>query len=207
MWVDNNTQEVKTFRQILAENPNVMFPDGRTAEKEAALPNNIMHYTKCVAVNMPAPSTPLVKVVALPSVLISGLYVQQWGEEDKYQTLAEYKLYVSSKVNQTLDTLFWSDHPYNGTSVQFRNSEDRSNLTNLRQFADAGAPVQLILADNSIATIQPSDFIMLTNTIMSSRSALRIYARQLKNAVLAASTIEELNAVDIETGWPSIIPI
>lgn len=105
-------------------------------------------------------------------------------------------------INARRDALFWSDFPYESvsagvTAVQMTTQFDRSTLSDLRQFAAAGYPVQLILKNNVIEDFTGAAFVTLTNAIMVEKSDIRLQARVLKDAIALAGDITELQAIDL----------
>lgn len=126
------------------------------------------------------------------------------------KTLDEQKEEIKNTINSIRDERFWSNVVYGQTSVQFRDSEDRDNITNLAQKADRlvrdntpTVTVPLILEDDSIAQIEAGDFVTLSDSIMSLKAGTRVFARVLKNRVRDAANQTALHAIDIDQGWPS----
>jgi len=109
-----------------------------------------------------------------------------------------------AEVDELREEKFWINYPYGSTFVQFRNNTDQLRLTNLRQFADSGYPVPLILEDNTVINFTPANFIALSSAIMSNKSEINIVARNIKNSILAAVDSAELDAIDITVGWPVV---
>lgn len=206
---NRTTAEILTGIQIKRLNPNVSFAPNTFSD---------LGYDAVKSTPKPEPTTDL-KVVYSDGVVqdSDGNWIESWAEADKFSgtNKADQELaYLAQKkidlINEKRDLLFWANVPYGGTSVQFRDAEDRTTITNLAQKADrlvaAGTPtatVPLILEDDSIAQIEASDFVTLSDNIMALKAGIRVYARTLKNSVLAATTETALNAIDHEAGWPS----
>lgn len=108
------------------------------------------------------------------------------------------------RVDIIASNLFYSGHPYNGKVIQFRNEFDRANLQDMRHHAVAGNDVYLIMEDNTTEVITPAEFITVTDTMFQYRSTVRQFARTLKNTIEQATTFEELYAIDVESGWPTL---
>jgi hypothetical protein len=150
------------------------------------------------------------KVNGVDVLLSDAENSQRGAEEAQFNTLDAQKARVVDAINKIRDEKFWSNVPYLGTTVQFRNAQDRTTIGDLSSKSDrlvaAGTPtawVPLILEDDTIAQIEASDFVTLSNSIMALKSGINVYARTLKNSVLAAGTETALNAIDINAGWPS----
>lgn len=105
-------------------------------------------------------------------------------------------------INARRQTLFWSDVPYGDSAIQFRDAEDQMNLTNLQIAALSGVDVEVILADNSKAQITAAEYSALYSETLVKKSAIRLHARTLKDAVLACTTIADIEAIDLDSGWP-----
>jgi hypothetical protein len=68
-----------------------------------------------------------------------------------------------------------------------------------------GQPFSLDWAchDNSILPLDANGMMGMPVALALHANALHQHSRELKTAIEAASTIAELEALDIETGWPA----
>ena len=101
--------------------------------------------------------------------------------------------------------------------IQSRQS-DRENVMGLAQAAQgaimAGSqpgdlrwitPSQdfgFITADNTIIALDARDMLSMYEQGLGFKAAATFHARDLKNAVLACQTDEEISALDLTSGWP-----
>lgn len=119
--------------------------------------------------------------------------------------VAEAAEKVCEQINKMRDAIFYQSVPIPNSehSLQFRGSKDFERLSTLRDaIRDGATEVQVIVESNDMPVIPADDFVAAWQAGVVRNSAASLNARTLKNEVLAASTVAEVNAVDITTGWP-----
>lgn len=112
---------------------------------------------------------------------------------------------ICAEINRKRDEIFFAgvDIPNTEHSLQFRGMDDFMRLSTLMDAIRDGAPsVQVIVESNEMPSIDAADFTAAWQAGMQRNSQASLNARNLKNQVIAASSISAQNAIDIEYGWP-----
>lgn len=116
---------------------------------------------------------------------------------------------VLSQINAKRDAVEQGTFTYLGKQID-------SDPVSVQRIAVAAATAQMALAanapyalnwscaDNSQLELDAMGVLGMMQALGSHGLATHLHARGLKTAVLAATTVEQVIAVDIETGWLSI---
>lgn len=134
----------------------------------------------------------------------------------KYGTVVEFTLPVMhveniianivSKINNKRDELESSGFVYNGKIFQSNQlSVIRINNTALVAItAGSNFTIKWTAADNSEMEMNAQQILEFQKALVVHADQLHEYAKSLKTLVSAAATVDEVNSVDIETGWPAL---
>ena len=141
---------------------------------------------------------------------IGDTYDPDTGTFSSVQSLEEQKAELTKQVNARALEIRWSPVPFTrtvqggddiSTAVQFRGPDDFINLSALKNAIDNGATeVTVIMEDNNVYTLTAAEFNTMWGAGLYRNQLAAVNARNLKNAIDAAETVEDLPGV--ETGWP-----
>ena len=113
------------------------------------------------------------------------------------------------QVNSRRDAVFYSPMAFKTTELEFRGQKDFERLAPMKMAATdliaAGNPngiLQIIMADDQIHDVTAQEFSDLWTAGVGRNSSASLNARSLKNSLLACETVAELNAIDLDAGWP-----
>ena len=126
-----------------------------------------------------------------------------------------------ANINSMRDALIEGGFDYAKDSSTYRiqtRPSDRENITTLGQMATLavmsgvevgdldwlgnGQPFVFLTADNQVLPMDAHDMMSMFRQAMAFKSAATFNARSLKDAVLAATTDQEVSAIDLNAGWP-----
>lgn len=135
---------------------------------------------------------------------------QSWlvGPTDPSERTAAIKEWRRNEINKTRDDLELQGFPYMG---KWFDSDQRSanRIFGAVQAAQAaaavGAPFEVnwTTADGSVVTLDAMGTMGVPVAMATQANALHQYAAALKILVEDAETEAEIEAIDIESGWPS----
>ena len=113
--------------------------------------------------------------------------------------LQEYKESKVKQVNALRDSKL-NTFTYNGVEFQTRPT-DRENIMGeaISLSLDNSSDIEWIAADNSIVVFTPSEFIAFAKAVGDTKRDCIFKGREMKNAILAATTKEEVDAIT----WPA----
>ena len=193
---ERSTGDIKTETQIRAEKPNTSFPKPMTAAHFDAL-----GYDPILPGNKPTPTDTQIVVKNGVEQDGNGNWVEAWTVADK--PLEQIKTELTAKINGKRDEIFYSSIPYGEHSIEFRDDADYVRLNGLLTAIDSfgATEINVIVESNDVVTIPAATYKQVMAGALARNSQASINARNLKNAVESAETIQDLP--DIETGWPS----
>lgn len=155
-------------------------------------------------------------LVEIPAPAVSWLYTVQEGppvNNEQTWVVAEKELnYCKSelvaRINEKRDSIEAGGFPYLGKVLD---SDPRSvqRINTAVQAAQAavaaGVPfgIDWVCADNSVVTLDAAGMIGAPVALATYANQAHTFARTLKDQANAALTIAELEAIDIEAGWPT----
>lgn len=148
-----------------------------------------------------------------------GSWIQKWelrdkifsDEQEKQETIdlfiAREKLVIKAKINTERDRRESSTFPYKGKLLD---ANDKSVMRILASVQTAqaclaaGLPYQVdwVCADNKTITLDAQGMIDMPIAITKHGYELHKHSRVLKALAAEAITIQELESIDIYTGWP-----
>ena len=185
-----------------------------------------------VVFETPKPSCGILETVfeASPILTLKGTWEQTWIVTDKFQDipggltkaeqeqtfldqeLSKEKKALTDKINviryskiymESIPYLFPGDTEPDG--VQMRNDIDRQNIQDVVTDAilrDPGDIMYFMPTSNNLKTMTAQQIKDMGQFVKGRGDGIVGYAWGLKGQVNGATTIEELNSIDINAGWP-----
>ncbi len=93
--------------------------------------------------------------------------------------------------------------------IQYRNQTDHINFTAAHQAATAMValgngenPIQFTTEDNIAQSVTAAEFADIGNRLFEEKQKLFYIYKTFKDTISVATTVEELDAIDLVTGWP-----
>lgn len=136
---------------------------------------------------------------------------------DESAILSLRKLTYVEKINKIRDVKIDGGFTWNGHVFQSRAS-DRENIIGSAvaaqlaigqgatpgdyRWANPDSDFQWITADNSLVTLDAFDVLSMYAAGIAFKTNLTFFARAMKDEIIALDTLIELEAFDIEAGWP-----
>jgi hypothetical protein len=133
----------------------------------------------------------------MPEIAIAARDKKQMLK-DKINEIRYSKIYMDS-----IPYTFPGDTEPDG--IQMRDETDRQNIQDFVIDAankDPEAVMYWMPVSNSVKTLTAAQAIEMGQYLKARGDAIMAYSWQLKGQVDAAGTYEELQAIDIESGWP-----
>lgn len=132
------------------------------------------------------------------------------------QPIDSLKAYLKSNVESTKNNLFQQGYPHDfGGAVgvkylQTRNDTDRTNWSGVAQAAkyyiDAGQGAATMnpirTSDNTMVPLNANDSFALMLSLQSYLGQIYTNAWNLKDAIESATTVNDLKAINLNSGWP-----
>lgn len=157
---------------------------------------------------------------------VTVLYFPVSRYEETMQAIEDYESVALSRKKEELcnavdalrDTLIEGGFEHDGHRFQSRQS-DRENIIGASvaamgaimngaqpgdlRWSDPNSDFVWIAEDNTLVPLDASGMMALYKRGFTFKAGNTFYARALKDAILAAETMEAVLAIDIESGWPA----
>lgn len=200
MFREQATGQVKTEAQIRRENPNTSFPKPLKAE-------HLDGYDVVLPAPKPAPSTNLKVVVKSDPVQdANGNWVHSWEEVDRFASQEEIDAFLLSfKAQKSEEVRTGASYRRDkGTSVNgleiSTSSSARSLLIGGKQNPKA---TRKVVTKGGRMEVSQAEFDAIVDAVAEYIQAVIDREYDLLEAVDAAATVQEVEAIDVGSGWPT----
>lgn len=153
------------------------------------------------------------QVREIAPIVVNDHYEQRWEitslpEEAITQNIQTKKQRMIEQVNSKRDELEESGFIYMGKLIDSdsRSVQRISTAVQAAQIAiTINTPFQLdwMCADNTILILTAEQLLGMPVALATHANAIHIYGRSVKDIINNATTSTELDAIDINSGWPS----
>jgi len=187
-----------SFRDYLTENPG-MITAARNLDK--VISSGVPGIAKVLPSQRP--DAALAKVTGKTAVRTGGVWVQEWqtenySAEESAAILAAQKDEYRSQLRAKIEAKMSAGVTVNGLLVD--TSPVARSLLALGQIG--GKPSRKIVAKGGKAILTGAEFNAMVQAIDDFGQAVMNHGYDLHAAIDNATTIQELQAVDLDAGWP-----